>query len=416
MMFQKNSGIQNLELYLFSLVLIFSLSGCSTISNWFSPSDTIVNENIYKAQKKDFKEFITTGKPVYGNAENQYRLARHFQKQGRHEIAVDEFIKVLKIDPEYYNAYNALGVSYDRLKKYEFAQDAYLAALKLNPTLDYVYNNLGYSNLLKGNLQEATLAFKKAIVLNDQKITYKNNLSLVIAKLGPGYKSKVDIASHEEPVLKQKTEIKNTFYAIQLAAVYDINNAINVMKKALQKGYDCPYITKIERDKPYYRIRFGKFNSKQDADSIASGIFDRKGHPTFTVVENYPIKVYRADLEQNCTDMVIKYPVLNKEFGIEVSNGNGVDRMARKVGHYLSNKGYSVTRVSNASHFNHHQTTIYYYPGFYETARQLTKQIPGFEDKGLLVESNQIKNNIKVIIGKDIIPYSEQFIKEKKTS
>jgi tetratricopeptide (TPR) repeat protein len=416
-MVQKNRNFKRLSLAFLSFFFLFSLSGCSSISNWFSSSDTAINLNIL--QEYDFKEFMTKVEPVYVDAESQYRLARHFQKQGRHEIAVEEFIKILKMDSEYYKAYNALGVSYDRLKKYDLAQDAYKAALKINPTLDYVYNNLGYSNLLKGNLQEAALAFEKAIVLNDKNKTYQNNLSLALAKLGPEYQPKTEIASIGKATFSLKTEVdgvENNFYAVQLGVFYNINNANKAFKKALLKGYDCPYIVKVDKEKPYYRIRFGKFNHKKDADSIASEIFGKNGGAAFTVTENYPLKIYRADLEQNCTDMAIKHPLVKEEFRVEISNGNGVDKMARKVGDYLSNKGYSVAKITNASHFNHSQTTIYYYPGFYEKARQLTEQIPGFENKGLLVESNQIRNNIKVIIGKDIIPYSEQFTKEKKNS
>ncbi len=442
---------KNLRFSVFIITGILIFSGCSTFSNWYSSSDTSVNVN--GIEKKEFKEFMTTVKPVHGDAESQYRLARHFQKQGRHEIAAEEFIKVLKIDPRHYNSYNALGVSYDRLKEFDLAADAYRAALKINPSLDYVYNNLGYSNLLKGNLQEAALLFEQAIVLNDQNKTYKNNLSLVRAKLGSGFQPKIEIASEQVPVLSQEIKIypieksehseqttlivdnsspteiveetiihpkiETNFYAVQLGAYSDINKAKKHLKKAYKKEYDGPYITKVDRGnsyKPYYRVRFGKFTSKLDADSMGSSIIDENGDPAITIVENYPINVFCSDPLKKCTNMEIKHKVVNKEYSIEISNGNGVNRMARKVGNYLSNKGYNVQDLSNASNFNHHQTTIYYYPGFYGQAQQLTKQIPGFQKTGRLIESKQIKKNIKVLIGRDIIPFSQEFTKVQKNS
>lgn len=454
MMFQKIRRIQNVKLSLFFLVLIFFLSGCSTFSNWFSSSDTSVNVN--GIEKKEFKEFMTTVKPVHGDAESQYRLARHFQKQGRHEIAVEEFRKVLKIDPQHYNAYNALGVSYDRLKEFDLAADAYRAALKLNPSLDYVYNNQGYSNLLKGNLQEAALSFEQAIVLNDQNETYKNNLSLVRAKLGPEFQPEIEIPSEQVAVLSQEIKIdpieksepselptlivdnsseneiveeaiiqpltqpkiEENFYAVQLGAYTNINRAKKHLKDAIKKGYDGPYITKVDRGKsykPYYRVRFGKFTDKRDADLLGAAIIDQNGKPAFAVVENYPIIGFCSDFQKIGT-MEIEDGVSNKEYSIEISNGNGVDLMARRVGKYLSNKGYNVKKLSNASNFNHPQTTIYYYPGFYGQAQQLTKQIPGFPKTGKLVESRQIKKNIKVLIGKDIIPFIQDFTTIQKNS
>jgi Tfp pilus assembly protein PilF len=431
---------------------IFIFSGCSTFSNWFSSSDMPANVN--GIEKKEFKEFMTTVKPIHGDAKNQYRLARHFQKQGRHEIAVEEFIKALRIDPQYYNAYNALGVSYDCLRKFDLAQDSYRAALKLNSSLDYVYNNLGYSNLLKGDFQEAALAFEQAIVLNDQNKTYQNNLSLVKTKLGNEVQAEVKVPAEQAPVLSQVTKIEpaeksesieppavvvvnnssldeiaeetilqskieKNFYAVQLGAYTDINKAKRHLNKAFEKGYACPYITKVEKEKPYepyYRVRFGKFTNKQEADSIRAAIIDKNGDAAVIIVENYPITVFCSDPQKKCTDMEIEHRVVNKEYSIEISNGNGVHLMARRVGNYLSKKGYNVKKISNASNFNHHQTTIYYNPGFYGQAQQLTQQIPGFDKTGRLVESNQIKKNIEVVIGKDIIPFAQDFKKTQKNS
>lgn len=85
--------------------------------------------------------------------------------------------------------------------------------------------------------------------------------------------------------------------------------------------------------------------------------------------------------------------------------------MARHVGNYLSKKGYSVAGLSNADHFNHPKTVIYYYPGFYDSAKQLVREFPELQTAGELVESTGLKNNIKVVIGKDIVPFKEKYLK-----
>ncbi|MDZ7666380.1 MAG: tetratricopeptide repeat protein [Desulfotignum sp.] len=125
-----------------------------------------------------------SGDPQITNPDAGYHLARHFQKRGRHQLAVDELLRVVKADPAHANAYNALGVSYDRLREFDLAAAAYREALRIDPNLDYVYNNIGYSNLLQGNLEAAATAFKTAVALNTEKELYQNNLALAHARLG----------------------------------------------------------------------------------------------------------------------------------------------------------------------------------------------------------------------------------------
>jgi hypothetical protein len=75
-------------------------------------------------------------------------------------------------------AYNAMGVSYDKLRENSQAIHCYQLALKIDYDLDYVHNNLGYSYLHISNLDAAIVSFKKAIQLNDENRRYHNNLAL----------------------------------------------------------------------------------------------------------------------------------------------------------------------------------------------------------------------------------------------
>ena len=429
---------------LFVCFCLFILSGCATMKNWFSfLSDSNYLKTAEQLDEKDLKKFIASVNPVKGNADNQYKLARHFQKQNRHEIAVEEFLKVLKIDPNFYNAYNALGVSYDHLKQYDSAIDAYSAALKINPELDYVYNNIGYSNLLKGDLEAATKAFEKAIAINAHNEIYRNNLALVHAKSGQNssltinsYKlEKQDLSptlTNNQIVRETLTDImdkvidnskseavqspivEDNYYAIQIGAYYDINNAVRILREAQEKGYDCPYITKIDRDRPYYRVRFGKYQTRSDAEVWASKILDKKGRPALTIVETYPIEVFHAEFDKKCSNIKIQHTVLTKNLNIEVLNGNGIYRMAKRVSVYFEQKGFSVVDPSNARHFNYQATRIYYTPGYYQDALQLAREIPGFEIVGEFIESTKLKTNIRVLVGKDIIAFNEKLKKSLK--
>ena len=48
---------------------------------------------------------------------------------------------------------------------------------------------------------------------------------------------------------------------------------------------------------------------------------------------------------------------------IEVANGAGRNRMATRIGEYLSSQGLHVGRISNADHFEHTATTVYFRAG-----------------------------------------------------
>jgi len=89
--------------------------------------------------------------------------------------------------------------------------------------------------------------------------------------------------------------------------------------------------------------------------------------------------------------------------GIEVSNGNGVNGMARRVGRYLGKKGMSVQRLTNASHFNYRNTKIYYQNGYQEVARQLAEQISECKNIEERKTFDRPSINIKLLLGKDIL-------------
>ena len=90
---------------------------------------------------------------------------------------------------------------------------------------------------------------------------------------------------------------------------------------------------------------------------------------------------------------------------IEVSNGNGVRHMARRVGNYLNGKGFNLMYLSNASHFNHAGTRIYYTRGYLEEAYRLSQELPGPQNLEEVPVIRKGNVEIKVLIGRDIREY-----------
>ena len=89
---------------------------------------------------------------------------------------------------------------------------------------------------------------------------------------------------------------------------------------------------------------------------------------------------------------------------IEISNGNGSEGMARLLRDVLATKGQQVARVTNAEHFEHDRTVIYYQPGELHGATQVAAELP-VEPR--LEEADIRSRNVKVriIMGKDFIHF-----------
>ena len=90
---------------------------------------------------------------------------------------------------------------------------------------------------------------------------------------------------------------------------------------------------------------------------------------------------------------------------IEVSNGNGVNGMARRVASYLRKKGFTVARLNNANSFDHVTTKILYYNGYLQDVHRVLQEIPAQLDARNIIELQRLGNRIKILIGKDMIPF-----------
>ena len=133
-------------------------------------------------------------KPNYVEAYNN--LGRTYQEQGKNEEALKNYQKAINIKPDYVDVYNNMGLVLHNLAKYDESISCYNRAIKLKPDNEKPYNNLG--NLLSelGKYNEANDLFLKAIKVKpdyakafsnllfgyNYKLDYDPNLYLSYAK------------------------------------------------------------------------------------------------------------------------------------------------------------------------------------------------------------------------------------------
>ncbi len=144
--YQKNAGVFLLAVCM--LFLFVTLSACSSRMDssqsgfWGSKQDRSI------ISQEDIRKFVAGVRPYLRSPQAHFRQGVLHQSRHQHELAIEEFNKVLRQDPEHIKALNARGVSSDTLGDYETALKSYRTALSLDPELDFVYNNLGYSYFL----------------------------------------------------------------------------------------------------------------------------------------------------------------------------------------------------------------------------------------------------------------------------
>lgn len=98
---------------------------------------------------------------------------------------------------------------------------------------------------------------------------------------------------------------------------------------------------------------------------------------------------------------------------VEVSNGNGVKGMARKVGFYLKEGGFAATRLTNFPGFNVAVTRVEYRSGHEVEARQVAAAMP-FKVEVVLSTDLRRDTGVRLVLGKDLMGSTGYFKQHPK--
>lgn len=385
-----------------------------------------------------------------------------FQERKKHRLAIEAFKRAVQIDPGHAAAYNRWGVSLDAQGDYDEAVAAYAAALAIDQNRADVYNNRGYSYLLQGRLEPAIESLQKAVALDGANQRYQNNLGLAYAKSGDydaafkafkaggdesqahlniarlyyrnGFYEKAAMhffsASAEKP-LDSETE-KWLAAATSLAYIHETDSIENeapltltaenrIAKHGDEDVYAIPAgaietLEYAERDQAVLIKATYDFDDQNDQTTDALGVAG-------IAAPEGEHKIIEEALDANRLTMFdeTQAPELlgletahgethsKHRIKIEVSNGNGVRYMARRVGNYLRGEGIILMYLSNASHFNYEGTHIFFTKGYLREAYRLSQKLPGLQRLEQVPEIKDGNADICIRIGKELIPYSNLF-------
>ncbi len=366
---------------LFFLAGFLAVTACSTLSqamSFFRLRDDGVGKT--RLTERDVNRFVSQIHLHRGNPDSHYLLGCYYQQRGRHRDAIREFEKVVFIHPRHARAYNGMGISYDWLREYPKAVRSYQQALEIDPGLDYVHNNLGYSYLLQKDYDAAVEAFRKAVQLNAGNAKFHNNRVLAYAMKG---EFDMALASFE-----RAGDRSQAYY--NLASVYYEKGMFHQAKENYMKALDLrPTFTSA---------REGVEASAALAAIAQAALRDAEMQPLREESMGGGVETEEAGNLQPVTDA-----------GIEVSNGNGVNRMARQVADYLESRGFKVVRLTNADHFNYVEGTIYCHRDYCDVARRIAGYLPKIDRIREVRGFDREHVKVRVLIGKDQLPYRDVY-------
>ena len=410
-------------------IILFCLLSCSSLRElvrWDSHSDS--TETGSPISDEDIGTFVTHIRPHRGDPDSHYEMGCSLQERGSHRLAIRQFEQVVALDSSHARAYNRMAISYDFLGDSPRAIENYKKALGMGRDLDYVHNNLGYSHLLQGNPDAAIEAFQRAIALDGENKRYHNNLAMAY-----GEKGQFDLAFEEfkqaegEPKAYRNLALLLYRKGHYKEAATNLGKALAASFPKTDKEKEAATIeirTQPERQgssehqvfaRPIISMDRGEQSDTAKADEVLDKAVPEPEEAMVEQAEEVSQTVVFVPLPKNKNAVIAKEKTEQRETdtppetGVEVLNGNGVNRMATRVGGYLSERGFLVLPPGNADHFNHPETKIYYCIGYLQDAYRVAQVIPGYQNMEKADQLNRANAKIEVLIGRDMIPFDEVF-------
>jgi tetratricopeptide (TPR) repeat protein len=293
--------------------------------------------------------------------------AQHFA-EGRYGLALDGFKKMLNEEPSSQDALNGLAASYAMLGRKDVAERLYHRALNAAPNDWRTLNNIGffYLSYRKPDVAMAYLAEADAIAGNKQVVTA--NLAHAEQELGRGEDNKSNPRAISALARKPDDgEIEGLSHPV----IERVNGRIQKLRSRPQFAYlpSDPALT------PQH------LRSRRNETPPSAMPPQPEARPALT------------------------------EARIEISNGAGMRHMASLVRGYLIERGIASAKVSNADHFRHQTSTIYYRAGHKRAAARLAATLP--ETVPLVIDQEQAAD-VRLELGGDLLAFARELHIETK--
>ncbi len=149
------------------------------------------------------------------NPQALFNRAVELQRKGRLKEAETEYRAVLKLAPNYAEAYANLGAVLIRLDKYREAIQSYEAAYKLAPNLTPILLNIGIAHYRQREFEKAVNAFKRFLAASPENAQAIQLTAFSLVELGRDEEA----LTYLEKALNFTPDDPALLYAVGLAAL-----------------------------------------------------------------------------------------------------------------------------------------------------------------------------------------------------
>ena len=399
-----------------------------------------------------------------GGADGYVQLGRFFQAQGRIAPAIDAYRKALALDGGLIEVRSDLGTLYVAIGEFDKAFVEFKEAIESDPRSARFRNNLGYAYYLGRRYAEAVATLEQAAALDPVNARTWNNLGMALAQLGETERSAAafsratalaaapttpvvaavtppaarsasqgtptDAGAGRVPAVVESTPwtpIVGVTMAPALSApssplaaalANPVGGPATTLAIGTIEAIRPPSITRI--DEPAIaleRFEAGAWNQNGIPDVRVTAEVARAPVPTApgqeVIVAEVPSGGVVSVLGPNVVELkwtttaVVVRPASASDVAppgpvrLEVSNGNGVTGMARRVGGLLAAVGVPAARITNQKPFTQASTEIQYRAGYGSAAASLGARIP---NQPALNETDRLRpgTDVRLVLGHDL--------------
>lgn len=284
----------------------------------------------------------------YESADGYYALGRYFHGAQRYDEAIKAYRQAQSLQPDHVKAGNALAVLYAETGDLRQAADLLQTLSAARPDASHLLSNLGHVYFLDGQYNAARQALEKATALDPGNVHARNNLSRVLEKLG----------------LPQQSE--------QVVAVNGMGAPGNRVSST-----------------PAAKVKPGPTGTQVRA--VGPGMYEvRRAGPIQASSGFVPAPASAAP----------RSAVKASPVRIEVSNGNGINGMAKSVGKLIESAELKVVRLTNQNRFAVKMTRIEYSAGHEHAARGLADRL----GPSIVAMPGSVgpAADVRIVLGKDL--------------
>lgn len=312
------------------------------------------------------------GEAFDGRGQPPYDAGKAHLARGHLGLAVTAFQQAVAQHPQSLEALNALAATYDEMGRYDLADRNYSRALEVAPDDPQTLNNAGYSRFLRGDYQEAMRLFTEAGARAPDDPVVAGNLAAAQRALAaapqPQAAPAQTLANLPKPVRPRMVVERSG------PGVHSLTMAAPEFLAAARKVGVDPKLALVGPDRPPPRRPLQE-------DTPQAGAAPRPA-PTLE--------------RPSCR--------------LEVSNGVGRARMAKRMRGYLRESGVNVGCLSNAETFSAERTVIYHRPGFAAQAQEIAALLPV---AAVVEAAPDQRNDIRLLIGRDLIPLDRELVNKE---